>query len=114
MESCDPIGVGTVDDLAHVFSVPPLGLLGLLQHQRGFLGVLAGTGSQELRSPVEPHPLPTRRWATRTGEPPRGSVDAKSAGRRRGEGEGEGKVNPLEVSLHRVMTACKSAALSDR
>lgn len=63
MESCDSISIGTVDDLTHIFSISPLGLFGLLQHQCGLLSVLAGAGSQELCSPVKPHPLPTGRQA---------------------------------------------------
>lgn len=61
VESCDPISIGTVDDLTLIFSISPLGLFGLLQHQCGLLSVLAGAGSQELCSMVKPHPLPTGR-----------------------------------------------------
>ncbi len=61
VESSNSICIGTVDDFCHILPVAPVGLFVLQQHQLGLLCVPTGTGSQELRSPVEPHPFTTDR-----------------------------------------------------
>lgn len=57
VESSDSIGVGTVDNFWHILAVVLFGLSSLHQHHLGLLRVPAGTGRQELCSPVKPHPF---------------------------------------------------------
>lgn len=61
VEGSYSIGIGTVDDFCHLLPHSCFGFFSLFQHQLGLLCVSAGTGRQELRSPVKPHPFPTDR-----------------------------------------------------
>lgn len=61
VEGSYSIGIGTVDNFCHILPIPCFGFFGLLQHQLGLFCVSAGTGGQELCSPVKPHPFPKDR-----------------------------------------------------
>lgn len=60
MEGCDSICIGTVDDL-HTFLWLRFAIFSVLEHQLSLLRVPAGTGSQELCSPVKSDPFPKHR-----------------------------------------------------
>lgn len=57
MESRDSVRIGGINDV-HVLLSLCLAVLVVLQHQLSLLRVPAGTGSQELCSPIKPNPLP--------------------------------------------------------
>lgn len=57
VEGSDSICVRAVDNFCHVIPVSPFGVFGVHQHHLGLLYVATSTGSQELCSPVKPHPF---------------------------------------------------------
>ena len=90
VQSSDAVSVGAVNNICHDVPVLLFGVFGLVQHRPGLLRVTAGAGSQELGSPVKPHPLPENRGRAYVTSPVCCFINSTHSDREQRSDEGEG------------------------